>query len=73
VPVPGAVEEIREYSRITEGFEIVYESENPFRGHGRGRSRCHCCGKPHSIPLGRLRYGLRRWTVDRRFRRPRVT
>ena len=73
VPLPGtptAEEEEMQYKRREEGFEITFDSENPFVKHRRGKFGWLPCGTSHAIPLGKLVHRRRRWMIDVKFRPP---
>jgi len=60
------------YSRVEEGWDLAYATEDPARGHVGSPRRPEPCGRPHAIPLARLvRTGFR-WRLDPRFRPGRV-
>jgi len=70
-PVPVVeTEEMVQYSRVEETYELAYLSENPSAGHTRKKSRCLPCGVSHGIPLARIAYQAGRWRIDRRFHPP---
>jgi hypothetical protein len=60
--------ELEQYSRITEGFQLKLEVEDPAHGHVRRKGRCQPCGTPHGVSLGLLRRSKRRWRIDAQYR-----
>jgi hypothetical protein len=61
-----------EASRITESFQLNYESGNPFQSHSLHFCGLHACGQPHGVPLARLSRTRSRWSIDGRFIAPRM-
>jgi hypothetical protein len=75
-PVPGEPCETEEVgmatNRITEMFQLTYESGNPFQRHPRHFCGFQACGQPHGVPLVRLCRSGGRWSLDGRFIAPRM-
>ena len=71
VPAPGEGEGMQ-FSRVEESFNLAFEPDNPGSKHRWRRGRLAPCGGSHGIPLAKLSLRRGRWSVDRRFRPPRV-
>lgn len=57
-------------SRIKETFKLGFHENDPLVSHSCKRGH-KTCGKPHPIPIGRLRRGRKGWALDRSFIVPR--
>lgn len=56
------------YSRVEEGWVLVYASADPARAHAAPRGRSNPCGTPQGIALARLLRARARWQLDPRYR-----
>jgi len=70
VPVPFGDQEKFENSRIEEGFELIFTTEETWKEHKEEGSCWTPRGKRHGIPLARLVFKRDRWEVDDSFVRP---
>lgn len=68
----GTLQNGQEAPMIEQTFEVVLLKENPQRNHRRENSRWQSCGKLHEFALARLRRMSGGWSIDRRYRAPRV-
>jgi hypothetical protein len=59
-----------EQRRIKEGYKIYFEANNPLLSH-KCKPGQKTCGKPHPIPIARLRRARKGWALDHEFVVPR--
>ncbi len=59
-------------SRVKDGFVLNLDLEAPGVGHPRYFCGYYACGRPHGMPLARLRWSRGRWSLDGRFIAPRM-
>ncbi len=72
-PVPGwETEGEIQYNRIMEGYELAYRTDDPEGGRPPRAGLQTDAGKSDALPLARLLNRRGTWTLDRRYRPPRV-
>lgn len=69
---PVSVNERKEFSTVTEGFEFSVSEDNCNRGHRHLRARWLACGQLHALTIAKLRPSSQGWRVDRGYRAPAI-
>jgi len=73
IPTAGDAHENHiQYNRIEEGFEFVFEPQDPVFRHARSDAGLIPCGEPHPIPIAKLQSKRGSWIVDSNFEMPRI-
>ncbi len=72
VPSPDQDQAATQALYILESFELSYEYDDPYLGHGEDPLLWVPCGKGHAIPLAKLFRRRDTWEVDPWFQAPTI-
>ncbi len=72
MPQPGQEGQGAQALYIAESFELSYEYDDPYLGHGEDPLLWIPCGKSHAIPLAKLFQRRDTWDVDPWFQAPTI-
>jgi hypothetical protein len=74
-PIPalsGAEDDTMLPSRIEEGYQLLFEPDDPYIGHQGDTAMWMPCNQPHALPLAKLVRRWDAWEVDPWFEPPSI-
>jgi len=66
----GAEDDTMQPTRIEEGYQLLYEPDDPYVGHEGDTAMWMPCNHPHPLPLAKLVHRWDTWEVDPWFEPP---